>query len=83
MVLHADPQTARSINLLFFVPSALIACTLRIKGGDLKIKPLLPAILAGCIAAAFFSWVSTKLDVQILKKLFGIVLLAAGVREVF
>lgn len=83
MVLHADPLTARSINLLFFVPSALIACALRIKGGNLKIKPLLPAILAGCVAAACFSWVSTKLDVQILKKLFGIVLLAAGAREVF
>ena len=83
MALGKDPLIARSINLLFFSPSALVACALRIKRDGLKIKPLLPAALAGCAAAAVFSWVSTILDVEILKKLFGIVLLAAGVRELF
>lgn len=83
IVLGTDPLTARSINLLFFVPSALVACALRIKQGDLKVKPLLPAILAGCVAAALCSWVSTILDVVILKKLFGAVLIAAGLRELF
>ncbi len=82
-VLHTDPLTARSINLLFFLPSALVACALRIRQGSLKIRPLLPAILSGCAAAALFSWVSTVLDVQLLKKLFGILLLIAGARELF
>ena len=81
LALNMDPATARGINLLFFLPSALVACGLRIRQGDLKVKPLLPAILAGCAAAAIFSWISTILDVGILKKLFGAVLLAAGVRE--
>lgn len=81
IVLGMDHPTARSINLLFFIPSALVACSLRIRHGGLKIRPLLPAIAAGCAAAALFSWISTVLDMQILKKLFGIVLLAAGLRE--
>lgn len=81
MVLHTDPLVARSINLLFFIPSALAACTLRIRQGNLRIKPLHPAMIAGCAAAAVFSWISTILDVQIMKKLFGIVLIAAGLRE--
>lgn len=83
VVLGTDPLVARSINLLFFIPSALVACGLRIRQGDLKVRPLLPAILAGCAAAAVFSWVSTILNVEVLKKLFGIVLLAAGLRELF
>lgn len=83
MALHTDPLTARSINLLFFIPSALVACALRVKQGNLKIKPLLPAMIAGCAAAAVFSWISTVLDVAILRKLFGIVLVAAGLRELF
>jgi len=83
VVLQTDPLTARSMNLLFFIPSALVACFLRIRSGNLKIKPLLPAILSGCIAAALFSWISTALDVGILKKLFGAVLLITGVRELF
>ena len=83
VVLHMDPLTARSINLLFFIPSALVACWFRIKQRDLRIKPLLPAMLAGCAAAAVFSWFSTLMNVDVLKKLFGIVLLAAGLRELF
>ena len=83
VVLGADPMFARSINLLFFIPSALIACALRIKKGNLKIKPLLPAMITGCAAAAVCSWVSTILDTGQLKKLFGIILIAAGLRELF
>ena len=81
MALQTDPLTARSINLLFFIPSALVACAIRLKQGNLKLRPLLPAILAGCAAAAVFSWISTIVDTEILKKLFGAVLVAAGVRE--
>ena len=83
MVLQVDALTARSINLLFFLPSALVACGLRVKQRTLHIRPLLPAIVAGCASAGLFSWVSTILEVEILKKLFGLVLLAAGARELF
>lgn len=81
LVLNLDPQTARSINLLFFLPGALIACLFRRRQGQLEIKPLIPAILAGCIAAAIFSGISRNANVEILKKGFGILLLIAGVRE--
>lgn len=83
MVLHMDHQAARMINLLFFIPSALVSCGLRIKEGNLTVKPLLPAMVAGCAAAAVFSHISTIVNVDILKKLFGLVLLAAGLRELF
>lgn len=82
MVLGTDPATARSINLLFFLPSAFVACFFRLRQGTLKLKPIVPAIAAGCAAAAVFSWISTIMDVEILKKLFGVVLIAAGIREV-
>lgn len=82
VVLNTDPLTARSINLLFFIPSALVACYFRIRRGDLDLKTLFPAIIAGCIAAAVFSWISTIVDTEILRKLFGTILLAAGVREI-
>ena len=83
VVLGTGPLAARSMNLLFFIPSALIVCFLRVKQKQLHIKPLLPAILAGCTAAGIFSWLSTTVDVEILKKLFGTVLIAAGLRELF
>ena len=83
VVVGIDPQTARSINLLFFIPSAVIVCILRHRDGTLKLRPLLPAMISGCLAAASFTVIATVLDVKILKKLFGIILLAAGARELF
>lgn len=83
VVLGTDPLTARSINLLFFIPSAVVSCFLRYQKGSLRIRPLLPAILAGCAAAGLFSCISAAVDLAILKKLFGSILIAAGIRELF
>ena len=71
------------LNLLFFIPSAVIACLFRWKQGKLDLKKVLPAILSGMVCAALGSWLSTVLDTVFLKKLFGILLLAAGARELF
>lgn len=81
LVLDMDPETARGVNLLFFLPSACIACLLRWKQGALHFRPLLPAILAGCAAAACFSFLSAELPMEILRKLFGGLLLVTGLRE--
>lgn len=83
LVLNLPHVVARNINLLFFIPSALIASFFRKKQGSLDIKRILPAIAAACICAAAFSWISRSIDIHILKKLFGILLLITGIRELF
>ena len=76
------PQAeARAINLLFFIPSALIACLFRLKQGRLEIKKVLPAIVAGSISAAVFAWFGSQWDSDVLKKAFGILLIFTGIRE--
>ena len=69
VVLSVPYPAARGINLLFFLPSACIACLFRWKQGVLDWKTVLPGILAGCAAAG------------ILQKLFGILLILTGLRE--
>lgn len=81
VILDMPPETARSINLLFFIPSALVACCFRWKQGSLDLKTVFPAIAAGCICAGVFSWLGMFLDTGLLKKLFGGLLIAAGLRE--
>lgn len=83
VVLSLEHSAARVINLLFFLPSAVIATLFRWKQGNLDTKKVLPAIIAGCIAATVFSVISTKIDISLLKKLFGALLLVTGFREVF
>lgn len=81
LVLRTDPQTARSINLLFFLPSALIAGYFRWRQGAISFRKILPAILCGCAAALAFSLLSRNIDTSLLKKLFGVLLIATGIRE--
>lgn len=83
LVVNMEHSIARTINLLFFIPSAIVASLFRWRQGSLDLKKILPAILAGCAAAAVFAWLSTQLDISILKKLFGVLLLATGLRELF
>lgn len=77
------PEIARGINLLFFLPSAVVSSFYRIRHGALSLSPLLPAILSGCISAVLFSCLSSVLPVGIMRKGFGFLLLATGFRELF
>ena len=81
LVLGMEQPEARVINLLFFMPSALIACLFRWKQGRLRLKKVLPAIVAGSISAGILSYWSSGWDVQLLRRLFGILLLFTGIRE--
>ena len=80
-VMGMDPGMARGINLLFFLPGAFIAICFRKKQGAIRWKNILPAVIAGCAAAGICAYLSTVLDTQVLKKLFGGILIAAGIRE--
>lgn len=81
LALNMEPAIARSINLLFFVPTALCSAFFRWKTAAIPWKVILPAAIAGCIGAAVFSFVGLNLDTSLLKKLFGILLLCTALRE--
>lgn len=78
-----DPVTARGINLLFFLPSALVACGFRWRQGVLELRKVFPAIASGAAAAAVFSWIGLQITGDTLKKGFGVLLILTGLRELF
>lgn len=81
IALGMDQPTARGINLLFFLPSALIACCFRWKQGTLELRKVFPAIASGAAAAVLFSWIGLQVNGDALKKGFGFLLIATGLRE--
>ena len=83
LIAQMPQEEARNINLLFFLPTALIASLFRWKKGNLQIKKILPAILSGIAAAALFTWLSRHISSDALKAPFGILLLVTGARELF
>ena len=82
-VVMLEQTQARIINLLFFLPTAVISTIFRGKQQQIDRKTTLVAIISGCCAALIFTIVSRMLDVSFLKKLLGGLLILTGIREVF
>ena len=83
LVQGTAPDIARSINLLFFLPAAAVAIGFRLKEGSLNFRVILPALTAGVAGAVLLGLLASRMDTQLLRKPFGILLLATGLREVF
>jgi uncharacterized membrane protein YfcA len=83
LVLHMDAGQARLINLMFFLPAAIIASVFHWQQGRIPFKKLLMPALCGCSAAVIFSFFGQKMNTESLKKLFGVLLLCIGVKELF
>lgn len=81
LVLGFDQTTARGINLLFFLPASAICCAFRLRQKTLRLGACLPAILSGGAAAVLGSLIAAAVDTSLLRKPFGILLLATGLRE--
>ena len=78
-----DQRTAQAVNLLFFLPTAASALVCHARGGYLD-KPTLKAAVPVAVAAALVgAWVSNAVDVEVLRKPFGVYLLLSGVSLVW
>lgn len=83
LFLGVDQRTAQGINLLYFLPTAAMALVQHRKSGLLD-RPLLRAAIPwGVPAAALGAWIATAVEIDALKKPFGVFLLAAGVYTIF
>lgn len=79
LFLGVDQRTAQGINLLFFLPTAISALICHAKGGFLDRPTLKTAIPIAVLAAAAGAWMATAIDVDLLRKPFGIYLLLSGI----
>ena len=82
LALQLPQEVARGINLLFFLPGAAVASALRRKQGTVDIRRLLPAMIAGSLSAALFSWLCAGWSSLLLRKGFGVLLLITGWKEI-
>lgn len=82
-VLAADPRLAQGMNLLFFLPAALCACFFHIRRKKLPWSLVLPAAGAGCLTAALGAFLAGRMDTDLLRRLFGGLLLLTGLSELF
>jgi uncharacterized membrane protein YfcA len=76
-------EIARNINLLFFLPAAAVSRLLQRDKGRVRTRDILPGILSGCLAAGIAAFLAQGMELALLKKLFGGLLIIIGLREVF
>ncbi len=79
LFLGVDQVTAQGINLLYFLPTAGVGLLFHRKNGLLEKSVIRAAVPWGIAAAAAGAFIATAVDTALLRKPFGIYLLAAGV----
>lgn len=79
LLLGVDQRTAQTINLLYFLPTAGMGLLSHGKSGLLEKPVLRSAVPAGLTAAALAAWLSFSVDTELLRRPFGVYLLAAGI----
>lgn len=85
LVLFVKPEQhiAQSVNLLFFIPTAIVALAVHIKQKNVDFKIGIPILIFGLGGAIIGSKIALSMDGSILRKIFGVFLLAMGVYEIF
>lgn len=75
--------TAQGVNLLFFLPVALISLLIHQKNGLIRWKTLLRLIPGGILGILAGAFISAHIDVDFLQKMFAALLIFVGFREIF
>jgi len=75
-------QIAQSINLIVFIPSAIAALFIHMKKKNVEKNLFFRLSVTGCVGAVIGSLLAVNMDSDLLKKFFGIFLLAMGIFEI-
>ena len=77
-----EQVTAQGVNLLLFIPTAILALIPYIRKKLVCQKVLLPAILSGIAGSLLGVWINGLIAPELLQKFFGGLLFLLGLREV-
>lgn len=82
-LLGVEQHIAQATNLIFFIPTAIIAIWVNIKNKNIDLKLGLLISFFGIIGSIIGANISIHTDVRILKKCFGVFLIIITLNEIF
>jgi hypothetical protein len=83
LIAGLDQRAAQGINLIAFIPCALLALFFYLKKKLIDGRAALFAAAAGLAGALAGTWLSGMIETGVLRRIFGAMLLFIGLREVF
>jgi uncharacterized membrane protein YfcA len=83
VVAGVDQLTAQGINLIYFIPIALLSVIIHTKNKMIEWRKIIPAILTGIVGAVVGAFIAKAIDENILHTIFAIFVLLIGIKELF
>lgn len=80
--LSTKQQIAQSVNLISFIPTAIVALISHLKQGNIEKKLIFKLCTGGIAGALIGSYLAVHLSSSFLRKAFGVFLFVMGVYEV-
>lgn len=80
--LLTDQKIAQSVNLLSFIPTAIVALISHLKQGNIEKKLIIKLSSGGIIGALLGSYLAVHISSKLLRKGFGIFLFIMGIYEI-
>ncbi len=82
-VIGVDQHIAQATNLVFFIPTSIIAIIINLKNKNIALKSAVLVSVFGILGAIIGANISIKIDVNILRKCFGIFLAIIAIHEIY
>ena len=82
-VLGIDQHIAQATNLIFFIPTSIIAIIINLKNRNIALQSAIFISIFGILGAIIGANISIQIDVNILKKCFGIFLAIIAIHEIY
>lgn len=83
MFMGIEQHIAQATNLVFFIPTSIIAILTNIKRKNIDFKNGISIAIFGIAGAVMGAIISTKLNVKDLKRYFGIFLALIAIWEIY
>lgn len=82
-VLGVEQHIAQAANLIFFIPTSLVAIIVNIKNKNINLELAIIISIFGIIGAIIGANISTHINVIFLRKSFGIFLAIVAIHEIY
>lgn len=83
MLSNIEQHIAQGSNVVFFIPTAIAAIFIFIKNKNIQFKIGLPVCLWGLVGALIGAVISTRMEVGILRKCFGVFLILIAIYQTY
>lgn len=82
-ILGIEQHTAQATNLIFFIPTSIVAIIVNLKNKNIDLKLAIIISIFGILGAIIGANIALSIDVSYLRKAFGVFLAVIAINEIY